>query len=204
MNLRPCLRGGVAGLSLLLLGACATGVSSPMPLPAEVDINPEAGRGGYLVVTLRLAGGEELPMVVDSGTTATFLDQSLEPKLGESLGTSQNQSWGVVETNNVYAKPKLYFGSVPLVAGREIMTQDFHTERDAAGRPILGILGWDCLRHYCVQLDFAAGKMRFLDDATADKSAWGRAFPIVPLNARDPRPAVAENLLGGAGSAFAD
>ena len=62
----------------------------------------------------------------------------------------------------------------------------------------MGILGIDVLEHYCIQLDFAAGKMRFLDDQHADKSAWGKAFPIVPLNEQDPRPAVAENLFGRA------
>ena len=61
---------------------------------------------------------------------------------------------------------------------------------------IMGILGMDVLEHYCIQLDFAAGKMRFLDDPHADKSTWGKAFPIVPLNDQDARPAVAENLLG--------
>ncbi|MGO8696483.1 MAG: NPCBM/NEW2 domain-containing protein [Limisphaerales bacterium] len=67
------------------------------------------------------------------------------------------------------------------------------------GRPIAGILGYDCLRHYCVQLDFTALKMRFLDGEHADKQAWGTAFPIVPLNSEDGRPAVAENLLGARG-----
>jgi hypothetical protein len=66
-------------------------------------------------------------------------------------------------------------------------------------QPILGVLGMDVLEHYCVQMDFAAGKLRFLDDAQADKSAWGRAFPIVPLNDKDTRPAVAGNLFGEEG-----
>jgi hypothetical protein len=60
----------------------------------------------------------------------------------------------------------------------------------------MGILGMDVLEHYCIQLDFAAGKMRFLDDTRADKHKWGKAFPIVALNAQDSRPAVAYDLLG--------
>jgi hypothetical protein len=63
----------------------------------------------------------------------------------------------------------------------------------------MGILGMDVLGHYCIQLDFDAGKMRFLNDEQADKQTWGRAFPIVALNAKDARPAVAGNLFGAQG-----
>ena len=41
--------------------------------------------------------------------------------------------------------------------------------------------------------------MRFLNDEQTDKSTWGRMFPIVALNARDARPAVAGNLSGAEG-----
>jgi hypothetical protein len=40
-----------------------------------------------------------------------------------------------------------------------------------------GILGMDCLQDYCVQLDFAAGKMRFLDPAETN-AAWGKMYPL--------------------------
>jgi len=184
---------------LLFLGACATETSHQPALPAEVAINPDAGRGGIVTITLQLADGEELPMWLDTGTSGTIFDLSLTAKLGQPTGISTSQSWGVIKTNNAYAMPRLYLGGTVLRTGRHTTALDFHGESDAAGRPILGILGWDCLQHYCIQLDFTAGKMRFLDDALADKSSWGRAFSIVPLNARDPRPAVAENLLGEQG-----
>jgi len=47
---------------------------------------------------------------------------------------------------------------------------------------------------------FARLVKKFAPDAErADKKIWGKAFPIVPLNSRDPRPAVGENLLGAHG-----
>ena len=78
-------------LSLLLLCSCAT---TPHPcvrvstskLPADVAMNKEAGRGGYLIVTLQLESGEELPFLVDTGASATLLAKSLESKLGDQLG----------------------------------------------------------------------------------------------------------------------
>jgi hypothetical protein len=36
----------------------------------------------------------------------------------------------------------------------------------------------DCLRHYCIQFDFVAGKMRFLDPEHLDRSELGKAFPL--------------------------
>ncbi len=192
-------RSGTAGvfLSLLLLCSCATGNPSRPRLPADVPLNPAAGRGGLLTVTLRLESGEELPFLVDTGTSGTLIDKSWEPKLGKPLGTATFQSWGVKSTNHVYAAPKLYLGGAPLMmTGPAIVAYDCRKDSPDASRPLMGILGMNVLEHYCIQLDFAAGKLRFLDDNRADKRKWGKAFPIVALNSRDPRPAVAENLLG--------
>jgi hypothetical protein len=184
-------------LSLIFFCACTSGNSSP--LPADVPINDDAGRGSLLVVTLRLESGEELPFMVDSGTTGTYFDKSMESKLGKSLGTETTQSWGTKTEVNVYAMPKLYLGGALLTTDDRTAAYDLHQLSSQNGRPIKGILGYDCLRHYCVQLDFAAGKMRFLDGEHADKQKWGRAFPIVELNDNDARPAVAENLSGAQG-----
>jgi hypothetical protein len=196
------LKPGTLGafLSLLLLCSCGTENATRPQLPAEVSMNEFAGRGGWLIVTLRLESGEELPCVLDTGTSDTMIDTSLEPKLGKPLGKATFQSWGVKETNTMYSAPKLYLGGTPLMmTGTGIFTYDCRQMSLAAGRPIMGILGMDVLEHYCLQMDFAAGKMRFLDDAQADKKMWGHAFPIVALNSNDPRPAVRENLLGAQG-----
>lgn len=187
-------------LGLMVLCSCAMEKAFGSTLAAEVTINQEASRGGWLVVTLRLEGGEELPFVVDTGTSGTFFDKSLEPKLGKPLGKAVFQSWGVKKTNNVYAAPKVYLGGAPLVMpSTGVLTDDFKQMSSDAGRPVMGMLGFDCLRRYCIQLDFAAGKMRFLDDKQADKQKWGKAFPIVELNSTDGRPAVSLNLFGAQG-----
>ena len=182
----------------LLVPALADSGANRLPLPPEMVINEDAGRGGWWVVTLRLASGDNVPVIVDTGTSGTVLDKSLEPKLGAPLGMAVSRSWGVKQTNNVYAPPKLYLGGVPLLTGDAIVTTDLQIS-DRAGHPLLGILGYDVLRHYCIQLDFAGGKARFLHAETADKTNWGKAFPIVALNDRDGRPSVAANLFGKEG-----
>jgi hypothetical protein len=190
----PKLR--IVGLfaSILLLCSCATEPHSsavtPRPaLPANVTMNKEAGRGGHLFVTLRVETGEELPFLVDTGAPMTLLDKSLEPRLGKCLGTQTLWNFGVAYEASEYAAPKLYLGSVPLITDSNALTSDYLAKMSSgAGRPIMGVLGMDCLRHYCVQLDFKAGKMRFLDPDRLRAARLGQAFPLTSSCASRDRP----------------
>ncbi len=188
-------------LGLLFLCSCATEPRSSRDnaqskLPPEVPVNESAGRGGWVVVTLHTANGDAFPFLLDTGTSGTLFDKSVESKLGKSLGDVSVVGWGQKKAGHIYDMPRLYLGDVPLRTPSETATYDFGQLKDGPGTRFVGILGYDTLRHYCIQLDFAAGKMRFLDDKTADKSSWGKAFPIVDLNVDDERPSVAQNLLG--------
>src|SRR6202000_2198282 len=86
-----------------------------------------------------------------------------------------------------------------LLSGSNTTTMDLKKYSIKAGHPIKGIIGMNVLKHYCLQLDFAAGKIRFLNDENADKQKWGKAFPII-ANGGDTRPFVAQNLLGEQGT----
>jgi len=122
--------------------SCAT-------LPAEVPINPEAGRGGLLIVPVRLESGEEVPFIVDSGS-GSCLDKSLESKLDKPVGTDTVQSWGVETKVNVYVTPKLYLGGAALETSPHIVTYDLARLTGSLDRGVKGILGIDCLHHYCI------------------------------------------------------
>ena len=178
-RLLPVFRAAAIFPGLLLLCSCATENPFRSQLPAEVQMNPEAGRGGWLIVTVRLADGEKLPFVVDTGAGSTLLDQSLVPKLGKRLDTGTLLNFGKEIKTEVYAAPRLYLGNTLLkMTGDCIAIEDCKQMSTKAGRAVMGILGMDVLEHYCIQLDFAANRMRFLDDKTADKQGWGRAFPL--------------------------
>jgi hypothetical protein len=188
-------------LGLLFLCSCVTeghssGDNGKSKFPPEVPINESAGRGGWVVVMLHTGNGDAFPFLLDTGTSATLFDKSVEPRLGKSLGDVFVAGWGHKKYGRIHAMPRLYLGDVPLRTPAETAAYDLGPLSDGTGARIVGLLGYDTLRHYCLQLDFAAGKMRFLDDKTADKSSWGKAFPIVDLNVNDGRPAVAQNLLG--------
>jgi hypothetical protein len=170
--------------SILLACSCATLPQRPAgipvsKLPADVAMNEDAGRGGHLFVTLRLESGEELPFMVDTGSPVTILDKSLEPKLGQCLGAHTLWNFGVEYEASEYAAPKLYLGRAPLVTDSNVFTSDYVAKiSSGTGRPILGVLGMDCLRHYCIQLDFKAGKMRFLNPDRLRTARLGQAYSL--------------------------
>jgi hypothetical protein len=195
--LKPCVFGGF--VSLLLLCSCATVDPARPRLPADVPFNKNAGCGGWLIVTLQLESGEQLPFLLDTGSPWTFFDKSREPELGDRLGTATLWNFGAIRDSGIYAAPKLYLGNTPLMmTGTNIGTDDCKRLSTKAGRPILGILGMDCLEHYCIQLDFAARRMRFLDDEQANKKRWGKPFPLTDRG--DGCLMVSENLTGAKGA----
>ena len=163
---------------LLLLCSCAQADSIQPALPAVVPINHAAGRGGWLIIPLRLGSGEELRMIVDSGSPITLLDESLAPKLGKRLYSTSIRSYRGKQNGAVYPAPEFFLGNVRLMGGSNVVTDNLKKLLPHFDPPILGILGMDCLRHYCVQLDFAAGQMRFLDPSQLSPAELGKSFPL--------------------------
>jgi hypothetical protein len=176
-------------LSLGLLCSCATqrshsGEALLSPgLPPEQILGEKTGTKEPLILTLRLSDGQVVPCVVDTGSCCTMLDRSLKGFLGPRL---QTKSYTVPfraaapENTEVYKAPKLYLGNVPLMTdstilvGRVIDTNDLDTNTHACK----AILGMDCLRHYCIQIDFDEHIMRFLDSSTLKREELGLAFPL--------------------------
>jgi len=69
-------------LSLLSWCAGSTAKADSPQLPAEIAINPEAGRDGWLIVPVQLGSenGETVWMMVDTGGGSTELAEALESK----------------------------------------------------------------------------------------------------------------------------
>ena len=187
------------GLILLLLCSCATtrlstALLPASKLPAEITMNKDAGRSQKLYVPLRLENGKELLFAVDTGSTATTLDKSLEPMLERyHLGGTKNVNFTWWRTNldtGLYEAPKLYSGNTQLLTGDVIYTADLSQMVDP---PAVGILGMDCLRHYCLQLDFAAGKIRFCDPEQMKGKDLGEKYPLTFFNGT---PLIHANLFG--------
>jgi hypothetical protein len=174
---------GIIPLGLALLCSCATHRSHssallPPELPPEQILGEKAGAEDLLIVTLRLSDGQTLPCVVDTGASYTMLDQSLKGSLAPRLQSDQVNFPFREEGHpnfGVYAAPKLYLGNVPLMNGSTILVGPVF---DTNNCPYKAILGMDCLRHYCIQLDFDEHKLRFLDSNKLKREELGLAFPI--------------------------
>jgi hypothetical protein len=174
----------ISAVVLSLLCSCATQNSIRPSLPVEIPFNKDAGFDQRIYLTLHLENGRELLFSADTGVAYTVLDKSLEPILGKCLGTERlNYTWLGKVTANVYDAPKLYLGSTPLLTGNQIATYDMSSQWPS-DRGLMGVLGMDCLRHYCIQLDLAAHKIRFLDPNHPGNEESGQKFPITFLDGR--------------------
>jgi len=170
-------------LTLLPLCSCVTwpDASPPGPvaeLPGELPMNKNAGRGDLLIVNLRLESGEELPFALDTGSPLTVFPKSFEPKLGKRFGTVTLDNFGKTPRSGRYATPRLYLGATRLMTGTNAVTYSHQDLFPHTRHPDMGFLGMDTLKHYCIQLDFAAGKIRFLTPEQVDPAALGKAFPL--------------------------
>ena len=158
-------------------------------------MHPGSGAGNPLEVTIRLDDGEECLFDLDTGASMSLLDISLEPKLGPRLRTVTLWRWGKSENSGTYASPGFSLGGVLLrKTGRYVFTTSLKDLSPDDRHPLLGLIGMDVLKHYCLQLDFTAGQIRFLDDRHADKRAWGTPFPLHDVG--DGCPSILDNLAG--------
>jgi len=173
---------------LILFGplfACfdLTAAATSAEFPADSTINQDAGRGNFIFLTIHLADQEALPFLLDTGSPITVFDKTLEPKLGKRLKTGTMRMGPTEQKCGVYSSPELYLGNTTLLTGSNVLTYDLtKAERHATWvkhhSMYSGILGMDCLKHYCVQLDFEAERVRFLDFNHLDAAKLGHAFPL--------------------------
>jgi hypothetical protein len=86
------------------------------------------------------------------------------------------------------------------VKSRYIVTMDCKSAFGSDPRGLMGILGMDVLRNYCVQLDFAKRRVRFLDEQRTNKKSLGEPFALASVG--DGCFYIKENLtgMGGPGS----
>ena len=147
-------------------------------LPEEIPLERDGGKAGLILINVKLENGEEVKLALDTGSPLTVFDKSLAPLLGKRLGseTLHFMAYGW-KGGSAYKAPKLTLNGVPLMAGKLVAVQDTK-QIGPKGLARRGLLGMDCLQHYCLQLDFAAGKVRFLDSEKLNSTELGRPIPI--------------------------
>lgn len=156
---------------------CGVSTSFGTELPPEVSINQDAGcggwfKGGWLKLQLQLETGETAMFMVDTGSPITIVDEAFATKLGKQVGVMPVNFVGHHQQRaGIYAAPRLLVGNVPLSTGGYVACTHLR-------KHFQGILGMDVLQDYCIQFDFTAGKMRFLDSAETNVASWGKMYPM--------------------------
>lgn len=155
-------------------GGAETVVHPSAPIEYPILLNYKGTPGIY--VKLRMETGKELVFMIDTGRPHTSFDKSLEPFLGKRVGRAPFFEPLVdgITLADMYKAPKLYLGDTPLLTSSRICAYDW--QRWDPG--VMGVLGIDCLRHYCVQFDFAHKKIRFLDPDHINPSDLGTSVPL--------------------------
>ncbi|HTV55175.1 MAG TPA: hypothetical protein VMI06_09690, partial [Terriglobia bacterium] len=147
-------------ICLLFLYPCGAETIVHPSVPIENSFIPTHNGSPGIYVKLRMENGKEFLFMIDTGRPHTSIDKSLEPLLGKRLGRTLffEPLEDGLSLADVYRAPKLYLGQTPLLTGSRIFA--YNWQRWEPG--VMGVLGIDCLRHYCVQFDFAHDKIRFL------------------------------------------
>lgn len=175
----------------------ANAVAGPprLELPADVTMNRLAGCGRGLLVKIRLDTGDEGLFLLDSGTTEVILDHSIVAKLKKHSGTVSAGHFATDIKVSLYTAPQLFLGDTPLILSRKIVVAtDLKKLSFLGGDHLLGVLGLNCLANYCLQLDFSANKIRFVDDEKSNTQNWGHPIPLI--RRPDGRFNIADNFLG--------
>jgi len=169
--------------SLVSCGALAAGEPAAglghLSLPGELPMNERAGLGDPLWMKVRTEGGDEMRLMLDTGSDVSVLDTSWARKLGRPVGTKHVglSFHGTAGDLPVYRAPRLFVGTTQWLTAPEVVACSLK-ELQLRGGPFDGILGMDSLRAYCIQLDFGARRIRFLDPDHAGSQDLGKAFSI--------------------------
>jgi hypothetical protein len=153
-------------------------------LPTAVALSRGPGQSGLLLVTLSNENAKVLVFALETGGSFTVFDRSLESALGQPTGKTSVRSVYGSSHEALYKSPKLFLGNVPIRLGREVITMDLSRVSAELSRisgvkeRLSGLLGMNCLQNYCLQIDFKAGELRFLDPDRPVGTDCGRAFQL--------------------------
>jgi hypothetical protein len=183
MKHHPFLLRLLAASAAILFVSCAN-VPPRIPadplrpgLPPETAFDRGLGADRILCLRLKSERGDQWRFLVDSGSPITIFNSSQRQRLGPVLGIEPVQyAWSGAAQLQIHTAPRLFLNDTLLLTGPRVWSDDLR--RVWPGRGVDGILGLDCLRHYCVQLDFSRHTIRFLDPERASGPELGRAFPL--------------------------
>ena len=168
------MRGILTGILLCASNLSVLGSLTPASeLPSEVVLSPDVQKYGLIILETTFGDGTAAKLLLDTASPMTIFDDSLAKHLGKKLASPSK-----IESIAKYSPPALFLNGTKLVFDDPVWTD---TLRDLGGKysDVRGILGFDCLKHYCIQIDPVAGRLRFLNPATLVKNDLGTRHEII-------------------------
>lgn len=155
----------------------ALGLLSALALPrgvpaerADADLVLErfqvAREADFLTVPVTV-GGKTYPFVLDTGSTNTAYDLSLQEALGRPLRAIELKTAMGAKTVNVFRSPKARLGSLDLAAGEEVIGVDLAFLRQVSGQDVYGIVGMDFLYKHILRIDLDRGRIDLMKSVPA-------------------------------------
>lgn len=158
----------VASLPACIQSFAAEPASTQSSAPEEFAV----GRDGRVLLLPLQLDQRTMMFCLDTGAAITAFDVSLRTELGNRqtdvvLGTSA----GTLKAEQ-FASPVAYIGPWSLnKMVKSVTCVDLQALRYASGEQIYGVLGMDFLRHFAIEIDFDAGKVRLWKSAPSE---WRR------------------------------
>jgi predicted aspartyl protease len=152
--------------------------SDPVTVPIEAVFgDPTVTKGGLIFVNVSI-NDQPMSFILDTGAEATVLNASRVSKLGlQGLGTFATGAGGgdVVLSYVPGVTTKVGGATVEKQIVAAILLDDIEK---MLGRPLDGILGYDFLSRFVIEIDYANSQMRLFDRAKYHHTGAGKPIPI--------------------------
>jgi len=167
-------------LCCLLFLICTNAVVAQSASKNRAQIVPiQLAERGHIFVPVRVNNSEPLWFVLDSGSSSSLLDKNLIEKLklkveavGEATGAGEGAD-EVLLTSGV----SLNLSGIKL-RNQEIPAIDFKALERSLGRNIDGMLGYDFIRRFVVEVDYETKVIKIYNAAKYRYRGKGESFPI--------------------------
>lgn len=159
-------RFGLASFCSLALALASTAVRSAGPERVDGNVLAEFDvfNDGDVLLLPVVIEGQKYQFFVATAQPYSVFDEQIIPKAPIWQGeTTPDQPDGNGAT--LYESPAFSIGPFEVSGGSPSLRADLSSMREAAGHAFHGVLGNDVLARHVIQIDSAAGKLRFLEQA---------------------------------------
>lgn len=175
-----CLFSGVQVRIIFTIFAIIGLLASASARAGVVAEVPFQYRDGFLWLKVNVAGqSAPLNFLLDSGAASSVLSVEAARRLDLKLGSQQSVQ-GVHSEATAYQINRFHAQTAGITLPESVLALDLRAISATCHQPIDGLLGTDFFRGRVVQIDFAASKIRLLDEA--QPSAHCVVLPIKMRN----------------------